>query len=45
MKLYDTHIFPWLLDVACNLAPVRRQRQQLVPLALGFNYRGVAIPA
>lgn len=35
MKLYDIHIFPRLLDVACNLAPVRRERQQLVPLARG----------
>ncbi len=32
---YDRHILPHLLDFACGIRPVRRQRQKLVPLACG----------
>jgi ubiquinone/menaquinone biosynthesis C-methylase UbiE len=35
MTLYDKHIFPTLMDFACGLAPVRRQREMIVPLARG----------
>lgn len=32
---YDRHVLPRLLDCGCGLPMVRRQRQQLVPLARG----------
>jgi ubiquinone/menaquinone biosynthesis C-methylase UbiE len=32
---YDRHVLPYAIDVACGIAPVRRQREQLVPLARG----------
>ena len=32
---YDRHILPYLLDVACGVKPVRRQREKVVPLAAG----------
>jgi len=32
---YERHVLPWLLDIACGLRPVRRQRQKVVPLARG----------
>jgi ubiquinone/menaquinone biosynthesis C-methylase UbiE len=32
---YDRHILPYLLDIACGLKPVRRQREKVVPLAEG----------
>jgi ubiquinone/menaquinone biosynthesis C-methylase UbiE len=32
---YERHVLPWLVDLACGLGPVRRQRQQVVPLARG----------
>lgn len=32
---YDRHILPYLLDVACGIKPVRRQREKVVPLAEG----------
>ncbi len=32
---YDRHILPTLLDFACGVKPVRRQREKVVPLATG----------
>jgi len=32
---YERHILPWLVDIACSVRPVRRQRQKVVPLAQG----------
>lgn len=32
---YERHVLPCLLDVACGLAPIRHQREQVVPLAQG----------
>jgi ubiquinone/menaquinone biosynthesis C-methylase UbiE len=32
---YDRHILPYLIDLACGIRPVRRQRQKVVPLARG----------
>lgn len=32
---YERHILPYLLDLVCGMAPIRRQRAQLVPLAHG----------
>jgi len=32
---YERHILPWLVDFACGVRPVRRQRQKVVPLAQG----------
>jgi ubiquinone/menaquinone biosynthesis C-methylase UbiE len=32
---YERHILPWLVDIACGIRPVRRQRQKVVPLARG----------
>lgn len=32
---YERHILPWLVDVACGIRPVWRQRQKVVPLARG----------
>jgi len=32
---YERHVLPWLVDVACGVRPVRRQRQKVVPLARG----------
>ena len=32
---YERHILPYLVDFACGLAPIRRQRRQLVPRAHG----------
>ena len=32
---YDRHVLPWLLDFACGITPVRRQRRKVVPLAHG----------
>ncbi|MCD6060688.1 MAG: ycgJ [Moraxellaceae bacterium] len=33
--LYDQHVLPYLLDLACGLAPVREQRAKVVPQASG----------
>ena len=33
--LYDRHVLPYLLDLACGLAPVREQRAKVVPQARG----------
>ena len=32
---YERHILPYLLDIACSIKPVRRQREKVVPLAEG----------
>ncbi len=32
---YDRNILPWLLDMACGISPVRRQRAKVVPHATG----------
>lgn len=32
---YERHLLPWLMDAACGIATVRRQRQLVVPLAQG----------
>lgn len=32
---YERHVLPWLVDLACGLPQVRRQRRQVVPLAAG----------
>jgi ubiquinone/menaquinone biosynthesis C-methylase UbiE len=32
---YDTHVLPYLVDCACGLRAVRRQRNKVVPLARG----------
>lgn len=32
---YERHLLPYLIDLACGLAPVRRQRHKVVPLARG----------
>lgn len=32
---YDRHILPYVLDLACGIKPVRRQRDKIVPLAHG----------
>jgi ubiquinone/menaquinone biosynthesis C-methylase UbiE len=32
---YDRHLLPYLVDLACGLQAVRRQRQKMVPLAHG----------
>lgn len=32
---YERHILPYLIDLACGVKPVRRQRAKVVPLALG----------
>ncbi|MGH8454183.1 MAG: class I SAM-dependent methyltransferase [Nevskiales bacterium] len=35
MSFYEKHVLPYLIDLACGIRPVRRQRQKLVPLASG----------
>ncbi len=35
MSIYEKHVLPYLIDLACGIRPVRRQRQKLVPLASG----------
>jgi ubiquinone/menaquinone biosynthesis C-methylase UbiE len=32
---YDRHVLPYLLDFACGMKAIRRQRDQVVPRALG----------
>lgn len=32
---YERRLLPWLLDLACGIRPVWRQRQKVVPLATG----------
>jgi ubiquinone/menaquinone biosynthesis C-methylase UbiE len=33
--LYERHLLPWVLDLACGLSPISRQRAQVVPGARG----------
>ncbi|MEK7344584.1 MAG: methyltransferase domain-containing protein [Pseudomonadota bacterium] len=35
MNFYDRHVLPYLIDIACGLPMVQRQRRQLVPQAQG----------
>jgi ubiquinone/menaquinone biosynthesis C-methylase UbiE len=32
---YERHVLPYLIDLACGIRPVRRQRRKVVPLASG----------
>jgi ubiquinone/menaquinone biosynthesis C-methylase UbiE len=32
---YERHVLPWLVEIACSVRPVWRQRQKIVPLAQG----------
>jgi len=32
---YERHLLPYLIDLACGIRPVRRQRNKVVPLASG----------
>jgi len=32
---YERHVLPWLVDLACGMRAIRRQRQKVVPLARG----------
>lgn len=32
---YDRHVLPYLIDFACGIKPVRRQRRKVVPRAYG----------
>lgn len=32
---YERHILPYLIDLACGIGPIRRQREKVVPLAAG----------
>lgn len=32
---YDRHVLPYVLDLACGIKPVRKQREKVVPLAEG----------
>ena len=35
MNWYDRHLLPYLIDIACGLPMVQKQRRQLVPQAQG----------
>jgi SAM-dependent methyltransferase len=35
MRLYEVYLFPLLLDFVCGLRPLRREREQIIPLARG----------
>lgn len=35
MRWYDDHVLPYLIDLACGLAPIRRQRLLVIPRAHG----------
>ncbi len=35
MSWYEKHILPGLIDIACSGKPVRKQREKIVPLAMG----------
>ena len=32
---YDRHVLPYLIDLACGIGPIRRQREKVVPRAAG----------
>jgi ubiquinone/menaquinone biosynthesis C-methylase UbiE len=33
--IYERHVLPWVLDLACGMSTVTRQRTQVVPQAVG----------
>lgn len=35
MSLYERHLLPHLIDLACSTKPTRKQREKIVPLAEG----------
>lgn len=35
MRWYDDHVLPYLIEFACGLAPIRRQRLLVIPQARG----------
>lgn len=35
MPLYEKYVLPYLIDLACGIRPVQRQREKVVPLANG----------
>lgn len=35
MNFYDRYVLPYLIDVACGIEPVQRQRAKIVPRATG----------
>mgnify|MGYP005856904161 CR=1 FL=1 len=35
MRWYDDHVLPYLIELACGLAPIRRQRLLVIPQARG----------
>lgn len=35
MSFYEDHCLPHLINLACNIKPVRKQREKVVPLAKG----------
>lgn len=35
MGLYERHVLPWLVHMACRTTPAMRQREKIVPLATG----------
>lgn len=32
---YERNVLPWVIDLACGIGPIGRQRQKVVPLATG----------
>lgn len=36
MGFYENHILPYIINLACGVKPVRRQRQKIVPCAHGI---------
>lgn len=36
MGIYDDHILPHVINLACGVKPIRRQRQKIVPEATGI---------
>jgi ubiquinone/menaquinone biosynthesis C-methylase UbiE len=35
INLYDRYVLPWVIDFACGIAPIQRQRARIVPRAAG----------
>ena len=35
MGIYENHVLPHLIDLACSTKPTRKQREKIVPLARG----------
>lgn len=35
MKFYERHLLPYVIDMACGIKPVQRQRAKIVPRAAG----------